>query len=198
MTMEKIAQLKAENENKGIIYLSTIPPKMTPSKLKNLLTKHGQVTRMKLIKANVDRKSQRNDMFKEGWIEFSDKKVARMLATIMNNEPMGGKQRDIHKDCLWNIMYLPKFKWHHLMDKLVQKKLERDKRIQLELTRVRKENATFMESLEQSKNISHRSEKNKNKKNGGNKKENTNVTRTFKQRTSYDDQGSVTKKLKSQ
>ncbi|EFA76667.1 RNA-binding region RNP-1 domain-containing protein [Heterostelium album PN500] len=179
MSKERVQQLEQENQEKGIIYLSTIPEKMTPSKLKNLLLKYGTVTRMKLIKANVDRKAYRNDMYKEGWIEFSEKKIARKIALLLHNQPMGGKNRDIHKDCLWNIIYLPKFKWHHLMDKLVQKRLERDKKIQLELNRVRKENVQFMEQVEKSKIIAGVNTK-KNK-------ENNKVIRTFKQRSVHEE-----------
>ncbi|GAM21193.1 hypothetical protein SAMD00019534_043680, partial [Acytostelium subglobosum LB1] len=183
MSQDKILDLQAKNQQKGVIYLSTIPAKMTAAKLKNLLLKHGSVTRMKLLKANVERKAKRNDMFKEGWIEFSDKKEARRIALILNNQPMGGKQKDIHRDCLWNIRYLPKFKWYHLMDKLVQKKLERDKRIHMELDRVRKENSSFLNQLEHSKTVDHINTRSKNK----NKVvDDDKVVRTFKQRTVHD------------
>ncbi|KYR03151.1 RNA-binding region RNP-1 domain-containing protein [Tieghemostelium lacteum] len=178
MSKDRILKLKEENENKGVIYMSSIPAKMQPAKLKHLLLKHGNVTRMHLIKANVDRKAFRNDMFKEGWIEFDDKRVARKIANTLNSEPMGGKLRDIHRDCLWNLRYLPKFKWHHLLDKLVTKRVERDKRLRLELTKVRKDNSELFEELEKSKHI--------NMKPNASEKQRP-VLRTFKQRKTHDE-----------
>eukprot|EP01132_Coremiostelium_polycephalum_P002725 gene2725-3383_t len=176
MSSEKILELQKTNENKGIIYLSVIPPHMKPAKLKQLLLKHGEVTRMYLVRANVERKKHRNDMFKEGWIEFSDKKVARHIATVLNNQPMGGKPRDVHKDCLWNIRYLPKFKWHHLQDKLVTARMERDKKLKLELSRIRKENSQLLEQVEKSKYVNEK-ESRKDK-----------IVRTFKQRQVHEQQ----------
>ncbi|KAM9979037.1 hypothetical protein ACTFIZ_000358 [Dictyostelium cf. discoideum] len=180
MDIEKMKKLKEQNENKGIIYLSTIPARMKPAKLKQLLAKYGKVTRMHLVRANVDRKNHRNDMFKEGWIEFEDKALARKIATILNNIPMGGKSRDIHKDCLWNLRYLPKFKWHHLQDKLVSQRMERDKKLRLEINQVRKQNLILLEQVELSKHINQKHE-------SKGKPIKEKVVRTFKQRSSHED-----------
>ncbi|KAN0021990.1 hypothetical protein ACTFIU_004139 [Dictyostelium citrinum] len=185
MDIEKMKKLKEQNENKGIIYLSTIPPRMKPAKLKQLLAKYGKVTRMHLVRANVERKNHRNDMFKEGWIEFEDKALARKIATLLNNVPMGGKSRDIHKDCLWNLRYLPKFKWHHLQDKLVSQRMERDKKLRLEINQVRKQNLILLEQVELSKHINQKHEQK-----GKPIKEK--VVRTFKQRSSHEDSSKST------
>ncbi|EGC29522.1 hypothetical protein DICPUDRAFT_42748 [Dictyostelium purpureum] len=180
MDEEKIRKLAQENENKGIVYLASIPPRMKPAKLKQLLVKHGKVNRMYLVRANVDRKNHRNDMFKEGWVEFNDKKTARKTATILNNQAMGGKSRDIHKDCLWNLRYLPKFKWHHLQDKLISQRMERDKKLKLEISQVRKQNMALLEQVEKSKHI-------KQKLASKNKAPKEKVVRTFKQREIHED-----------
>ncbi|KAM9973673.1 hypothetical protein ACTFIW_010787 [Dictyostelium discoideum] len=180
MDIEKMKKLKEQNENKGIIYLSTIPSRMKPAKLKQLLAKYGKVTRMHLVRANVERKNHRNDMFKEGWIEFEDKALARKIATILNNIPMGGKARDIHKDCLWNLRYLPKFKWHHLQDKLVSQRMERDKKLRLEINQVRKQNLILLEQVELSKHVNQKHE-------SKGKPIKDKVVRTFKQRSSHED-----------
>ncbi|KAK5581837.1 hypothetical protein RB653_003417 [Dictyostelium firmibasis] len=185
MDIEKMKKLKEQNENKGIIYLSTIPSRMKPAKLKQLLTKYGKVTRMHLVRANVERKNHRNDMFKEGWIEFEDKALARKIATLLNNIPMGGKSRDIHKDCLWNLRYLPKFKWHHLQDKLVSQRMERDKKLRLEINQVRKQNLVLLEQVELSKHINQKHE-------SKGKPIKEKVVRTFKQRTSHEDSSKST------
>ncbi|KAF2073002.1 hypothetical protein CYY_005680 [Polysphondylium violaceum] len=174
MDPEKIQKLKEENENRGIVYMSTIPARMKPAKLKHLLMKYGNVNRMYLVRGNVERKQHRNDMFKEGWIEFNDKKEARRAATLLNNNPMGGKTRDIHRDCLWNLRYLPKFKWHHLQDKLTTQRMERDKKLKMEINRVRKENLALLEQVKISKHVTaKKSSKDK-------------VVRTFKQRSFHE------------
>ncbi|EGG17903.1 RNA-binding region RNP-1 domain-containing protein [Cavenderia fasciculata] len=185
MTTEKMVEVQKKNENKGIVYVSTIPAGMTANKLKQLLMKEGMVSRMHLVKADVERKHRRNNMFKEGWIEFNDKRRARHIATVLNNCPMGGKNRDKHRDCLWNLRYLPKFKWHHLMDRLVQKKLERDQRLLHDMAAMRKENAKFLEQVQYSKYAMPKLEK-KVAKSGEDK-----VLRTFKQRKTHELQNSV-------
>lgn len=60
----------------------------------------------------------------EGWVEFEDKKVARMVALSLNNTKMcnsiniGNKKRSFYAEDLWCIKYLPKFKWENLTEKL--------------------------------------------------------------------------------
>jgi len=56
--------------------------------------------------------------FTEGWVEFLDKRVAKAVARTLNNMPMGGRKRNYYHDDLWNIKYLPKFKWGHLSEKI--------------------------------------------------------------------------------
>jgi ESF2/ABP1 family protein len=55
--------------------------------------------------------------FVEGWVEFKDKKIAKRLALTLNNQKIGGKRRSFYHDDLWNIKYLPKFKWNYLTEK---------------------------------------------------------------------------------
>lgn len=39
----------------------------------------------------------------EGWVEFLDKTVAKDVAAMLNNQPMGGKKRSSHYSDLWSI-----------------------------------------------------------------------------------------------
>ena len=48
--------------------------------------------------------------FSEGWIEFSDKKVAKQVAESLNNTSIGGKKGDFYHDDIWNLKYLKNFK----------------------------------------------------------------------------------------
>lgn len=54
--------------------------------------------------------------FIEGWVEFKDKKVAKALAEHLNMKNIGGKRQSKYYHDMWNIKYLPKFKWHHLTE----------------------------------------------------------------------------------
>jgi len=51
-------------------------------------------------------------------VEFLNKKHAKRVAAFLNNQKVGGKRRSFHYEDLWNIKYLPKFKWHHLTQKI--------------------------------------------------------------------------------
>ena len=39
------------------------------------------------------------------------------MTLSLNNTPFGEKKRNYFHDDLWNIKYLPKFKWSHLQEK---------------------------------------------------------------------------------
>lgn len=45
-----------------------------------------------------------------GWVEFSDKKVAKNVAESLNNTHIGGRKGDYYHDDTWNLKYLRKFK----------------------------------------------------------------------------------------
>ncbi len=45
-----------------------------------------------------------------GWIEFADKKVAKMVAESLNNTSIGGKKGGFYHDDIWNLKYLKNFK----------------------------------------------------------------------------------------
>ena len=55
--------------------------------------------------------------FTEGWVEFADRRVAKAVAMALNNVPIGGRKRNYYHDDIWNIKYLPKFRWTHLAEK---------------------------------------------------------------------------------
>ena len=63
-------------------------------------------------------KGNKKKNFTEGWVEFHDKRVAKTVAVMLNNTPIGGKKRSYYHDDLWNIKYLSKFRWTHLTEKI--------------------------------------------------------------------------------
>ncbi len=72
------------------------------------------IVRQRRIKFRGNKKVK----FTEGWVEFLDKRVAKVVATTLNCTPVGRKKRSIYHDDLWNIKYLPKFRWTHLTEKI--------------------------------------------------------------------------------
>ena len=63
-------------------------------------------------------KGNKKKNFTEGWVEFHDKRVAKTVALMLNNTPIGGKKCSYYHDDLWNIKYLSKFRWTHLTEKI--------------------------------------------------------------------------------
>lgn len=92
--------------------------------------------RKRRVKAGGNKKVN----YVEGWVEFLNKKVAKRVALMLNNTPVGacmwphvrgpavaapltgacpgGKKHGFYHDDLWNVKYLPKVKWDHLTEKI--------------------------------------------------------------------------------
>nr|XP_028963393.1 pre-rRNA-processing protein esf2-like [Malus domestica] len=79
---------RKDEKQRGVCYLGRIPPRMDPSTLRQMLSQYGEIQR---------------------WVEFSDKRVAKRVANMLNGEQIGGKKRSSFYYDLWNIKYLSKF-----------------------------------------------------------------------------------------
>ena len=51
-------------------------------------------------------------------MEFLDKKVAKATAAALNGQAIGGPKRSAYHYDLWNLKYLPKFKWDYLTEEI--------------------------------------------------------------------------------
>merc|ERR1719312_2020982 len=87
-------------------------------------------------------------VFTEGWIEFKSKKVAKSVAANLNCNPVGGKRRSKAHDELWNIKYLPRFKWVHLSERLAYESAVKQQRMRTEIAQVKREAEHFKSSVE--------------------------------------------------
>ena len=63
-------------------------------------------------------RKNRKRNYTEGWVEFTDKRVAKATAMALNNTQIGGKKRYYYYDDTWNMKYLSKFRWSHLTEKI--------------------------------------------------------------------------------
>lgn len=144
--------------SRGVIYLSRVPPFMKPNKLRQLLTPYGEITRLFLQEEDASARKRRkanggngSKQFTEGWIEYSDKKVARQVANMLNNTRVGTKKSDMYYDDLWNLKYLKGFKWDFLTEKLAYERRIRESKLRAKMTESRKRNAAFAEQVEKNK-----------------------------------------------
>ena len=123
---DKVSESRAAIAKTGVIYLSRIPPRLSPTKIRQLLNPFGSsILRIFLAPESTGEHTRRvkaggskRRQFTEGWVEFEDKKVAKKVAGLLNAQRIGTKKGDFWYDDLWCIKYLPKFKWHHLTEQI--------------------------------------------------------------------------------
>lgn len=140
----------------GIIYLSSIPPGFNVSCTIAFFSQFGKVGRVFLQPDSKDKNKRKDKMtrhFTEGWIEFLSKRAAKDVASNLNNTPVGGKKRAKSHDVLWNIKYLPKFKWVHLSDRLAYEKAVHHQRLRTEISQAKREADYFKSNVEKSKRL---------------------------------------------
>jgi ESF2/ABP1 family protein len=126
LSRNKVAESREAIAKTGVIYLSRIPPRLNPTKIRQLLSVfESPVLRIFLApettaayQRRVKSGGSKRKQFTEGWVEFEDKKIAKKVAVMLNAERIGGKKGDFCYDDLWCIKYLPKFKWHHLTEQI--------------------------------------------------------------------------------
>nr|DBA21312.1 TPA: hypothetical protein GDO54_017977 [Pyxicephalus adspersus] len=167
---ERHAEMLNEEENSegtkkksvipGIIYLGHIPPRLRPRHIRNMLSIHGEVGRIFLqaedhaIRKKKKKAGSNARDFTEGWVEFRDKRVAKLIAASLNNTPMGTRKKNRFHDDLWNIKYLHRFKWSHLSERLAIERQVRQQRMRAEVSQARRETNFYLQNVERSKKFS--------------------------------------------
>ncbi|KAG8956554.1 RNA-binding ATPase activator esf2 [Tulasnella sp. 424] len=170
LTPEALAAFEAAQKRAGIIYISRIPPGMRPQKLRHIMSGYGEVGRIYMAfedpKYAHERRKHTNSKVtraNEGWVEFTDKKVARSVADMLNGQAVGGKRGDRHRDDVWTMKYLPKFKWNLLTEQLRHDKAVHAARMRIELSRSTREQEDYLKQVSLAKTFENRA-KRKNKK----------------------------------
>ena len=111
--------------------------------------------------------------------------ICKFISDNYTNLAKGGKKRFYYHDDLWNIKYLPGFKWDHLtgqigrfqnlilavsckltgiipiclFNNVAYEKAARTKRLQMEISQARRENKDYIRKVERSKIMAKRREK---------------------------------------
>jgi len=140
-------EMPEKKKKPGIIYLSSVPEGMNVSETTSFFAEFGRLGRVFL---QPDSKMGMRH-FTEGWIEFLSKKVAKRVAEQINNTPVGGKRKNKAHYTLWNIKYLPRFKWVHLSERLAYEKAVKQQRMRTEISQVKREAEQFKSSVRQQK-----------------------------------------------
>ncbi|XP_076380917.1 activator of basal transcription 1 [Megalopta genalis] len=154
--------MKPTVRKRGIVYLSSIPKYMNITKIREIFSEYGQVGRVYLQLAENDfdqngkikkRKKVCAKSFTEGWIEFERKKVAKHVATLLNNKQISTRKRSKFYDVIWNIKYLPRFKWVHLSERLAYERAVRKQRLRTEIAQAKREANFFSQNVDISKKL---------------------------------------------
>ncbi|KAK4305463.1 hypothetical protein Pmani_022646 [Petrolisthes manimaculis] len=150
----EIVEKKVKRRKPGIVYLSSIPPNMNVSKIREYFGKFGELGSIFLQATNADdvvtdkTKKRKAQHYSEGWIEFKSKRKAKQMHLFMNNQPVGGKKKNPYYDMLWNIKYLPRFKWAFLKQRLEYEREVHRQRMGAEISQVMKETDHFIKVSE--------------------------------------------------
>jgi len=156
----ELGQGGGKKKKPGIVFLSSVPEGMNVSQTTSFFSEFGRVGRVFLQPDKTDKKTGKyNRVFSEGWVEFMSKKVAKAVAENLNNNPVGGKRRSKSHDQLWNIKYLPRFKWVHLSERLAYESAVRQQRLRTEISQVKREAEHFKSSVEKKRRKSNKKEK---------------------------------------
>ena len=160
ITQKELDKFHAKIEKSGVCYMSRVPPFMKHTVLRQMLSKYGDLARIYLnpedSKIAAKRKKYKKNKrvnYVEGWIEFADKKVARKVALLLNNNNMGGKKRSYYYDDIWNIKYLPKFKWNNLTEQLAYELKVKEQKMRNEMSQAKRENKLYVKNVQKAKMI---------------------------------------------
>ena len=137
----------------GVVYLSSLPPYLRPSALRNILTQRGfsPITRLFLTPTSTTKsrtKTSKRQMYSEGWIEFASHKTAKKCVEALNAQVVGGKKGGYYRDDVWNMRYLRGMGWGELMEGVAGERREEEARRDEERRRAEREAKMFIEGVE--------------------------------------------------
>ncbi|XP_012257265.1 activator of basal transcription 1-like [Athalia rosae] len=158
---------EGRKKKRGIVYLSTIPKYMNVTKVREIFSEYGELGRIYLQPAvakveegkKVKKKKTPAKHFTEGWVEFESKRVAKHVAATLNNKQIATRKKSKFYDLLWNIKYLPRFKWVHLSERLAYERAVHKQRLRTEIAQAKREANFFSYNVDRSKKLKKKQEK---------------------------------------
>uniref|UniRef100_A0A914X4F1 Activator of basal transcription 1 n=1 Tax=Plectus sambesii TaxID=2011161 RepID=A0A914X4F1_9BILA len=132
----------------GIVYMQTIPPLYTVTRVRRVFEQFGEIGRVYLqVEKHRTVTGKKRKKFSEGWVEFKDKKLAKRVAASLNNTPVGGKRRSAAAETLWTLKYLSGFKWVHLTEQLTFEQKVEQQRMRVEISQAKREASFFADQV---------------------------------------------------
>ncbi|KAG8806910.1 RNA-binding ATPase activator esf2 [Serendipita sp. 400] len=166
LSMEALEAYKAKQNRAGVVYISRIPPAMSPSKVRHILSAYGEIGRVYLQQEDPKRAylrqkytSSKKPHYTEGWVEFLDKKVARSVAEMLNAQPVGGKKGSRFREDVWTMKYLPRFKWYMLTEQIAHEHATHAAKLRMELSQSKTEQKHYLKQVELGRSLQKRQEK---------------------------------------
>ncbi|KAH8930732.1 hypothetical protein BT69DRAFT_1275272 [Atractiella rhizophila] len=145
----------------GIVYLSRIPPHMSPSKLRHILSAYGSIGRVYLAQKQSPSTSSKGKsktkakhaahIYEEGWVEFTSKKVAKSICGLLNGRNIGGKKSSRFHDDIWSLKYLPGFKWPMLTSQMATERAAQADKLRLQIESGKREETQYLEQVEKAR-----------------------------------------------
>jgi len=156
----KLKKFNVQQNKTGVVYLSKIPPFMKPIKLRHLLSRYAKIGKIYLA-AEDDKIAHRRKKYggnrkrnyTEGWVEFLDKREAKLVVKHLNNHIIGGKKSSWYHDDIWNMKYLHGFKWIHLTERIAYEKAVRNQKLKAEMAQASRESNVILRNVEKAKMI---------------------------------------------
>lgn len=168
ITADELEKNLKKLKKSGVVYISRIPPYMKPIKMRQILSRFGEVNRIflsledpKVYARRVKYGGNKKKNYTEGWAEFVRKKDAKLAAHTLNGNIIGGSKGSYYHDDILNVKYLPKFKWNNLTEQIALERQARQEKLKAEISQATRENKLFIENVERQKMISAMQEKRK-------------------------------------
>lgn len=159
-----LKRFKKEKDRTGVVYISRIPPAMTPSNLRQHLAPFGNIgriylapddrkaTHLKKLSKKAKKALRPQSAFTDGWVEFLNKKDAKSAAMALNGRPYGGRRASRFREDLWCIRYLSSsFKWSTLTERISYENAVRDQKMREEISHARREDKAFLGQVEKAR-----------------------------------------------
>lgn len=172
LSTDELEAFKKKQRKLGIVYISRIPPGMTPAKVRHILSNFGELGRIYLQDSSKAGEKKRSSVahYTEGWVEFASKKVAKAAAEMLNAQPIGGLAASNSKksgsgggsskmgktskrfaDDVWTMKYLKGFKWHMLSEQMAQERASHAARLRTELSQSAYEQKDYLKKVERAR-----------------------------------------------
>uniref|UniRef100_A0A915PYF5 Activator of basal transcription 1 n=1 Tax=Setaria digitata TaxID=48799 RepID=A0A915PYF5_9BILA len=153
-TLSKDEMPEEKERKSGIIYFQTLPPNFTASRMRDEMSKFGEIGRIYLqAEKRRNARGKRRKRFVEGWVEFKRKSLAKRVAASLNNTAVGGKRRSMFRESLWTMKYLSGFKWTHLVEQLNFEYRIEQQRMRVEIAQAKRQASFFSDQVEKGEQL---------------------------------------------